>query len=79
MADSENAGCDTCSAADNSHQSEPFVPPNGLVDQVTFICPSCGQHWWQFDIFYHLWQAVSAKEYAMVQENEASRDARDTQ
>lgn len=56
--------CERCRGALNSCDARPFVPPRGSVRDVLFICPQCGQHWWQDNVYYHLWRDVSPETYA---------------
>lgn len=71
--------CPTCKDAEHSYDGNPFVPPKGSVQQVTFICPDCGQRWWQFNTYFHLWKAVDRLEFAAVQRNEMLRPYLDMQ
>lgn len=50
--------CTQCSPAENSSSSKPFVPPSGDVHEKTYICV-CGEMWWQYNDFYHLWSTVA--------------------
>lgn len=49
--------CTKCSPAENSFTAKPFVPPSGDVYEETFTC-DCGQRWWQYNTYYHLWSMV---------------------
>ena len=53
--------CPTCEKARSSCDTRPFCPPGGSVHQRFFTC-SCGQLWYQFNEFYHLWQRNSQEE-----------------
>jgi hypothetical protein len=53
--------CSICSPAENSYNGKPFCPPTGSVNDRTFTC-SCGQRWWQYNDYYHLWSMVDDDE-----------------
>ena len=62
--------CKTCEGARHSYDGNPFVPPNGSCNDLIFHCPDCGQYWWQFNTYYHLWKATDAEECAAAVRNE---------
>ena len=50
--------CSRCRDAEHSYSEKPFRPPGGSVHDRTFTC-SCGQRWWQYNDYYHLWSTVN--------------------
>ena len=51
--------CPRCQKAVDSYSKKPFCPPNGSIHDETFVCDHCGQKWWQYNIYYHLWSMVN--------------------
>ena len=47
-----------CPEIEHAFDGKPFVPPNGGVQDKTYTC-SCGQMWWQYNTYYHLWSKVN--------------------
>ncbi len=62
--------CPTCKGAEHSHDGNPFTPPTGSVQDTLFVCPECGQRWWQYNNYYHLWKAVDEEEFFAAKRNE---------
>jgi len=50
--------CKICIPAEHSHSKKPFDPPRGTIFDETFTCV-CGQRWWQYNDYYHLWSMVN--------------------
>ena len=62
----EFTNCPTCSDVRNSCVVRHFIPPNGSVGQPLFVCPACGQCWWQYNHFYHLWEPIDEAAFTVV-------------
>ncbi len=57
--------CDKCKHISRSYDGKPFVPPGGSCHEKVHMC-SCGQGWWQYNDYYHLWRAVPDVTYDAV-------------
>jgi hypothetical protein len=50
--------CENCEEnVGYSYLGKPFIVPGRGVDAKTYIC-GCGQRWWQYNDYYHLWGKV---------------------
>jgi hypothetical protein len=57
--------CDKCEYIALSSSTNPFIPPNGSRNDMTYLC-SCGQAWWQCNDHFHLWQQVDPGTYQAI-------------
>ena len=57
--------CEKCKRIGESYDGKSFIPPGGSCNTIVHAC-SCGQKWWQYNGYYHLWRAVPDKTYATV-------------
>lgn len=51
--------CENCKALRHSYDRKPAVPKGGSCNDITHTCPNDGNHWWQSNPYFHLWQQVT--------------------
>lgn len=50
--------CRKCERLEKSTDTRPAVPDGGTCNDILYYCP-CGQRWWQYNTYFHLWQCVN--------------------
>jgi len=53
--------CLVCRKLEHSYKERPVIPPGGNMDDLLYVC-KCGNRWWQFNQYFHLWKHVTEPE-----------------
>ncbi len=63
--------CDKCEYLERASQAAEW--PSGCKGNDTvFLCPNCGQHWWQYNTYLHLWRSATAEEVFALRQQEGA-------
>lgn len=54
--------CSVCEELENSYDARPACPPGKTVGAVFYVC-RCGQHWWQSNRHFHLWDRITSEQH----------------
>lgn len=68
--------CQICKLFAESNEQKPACPPNGSIDDFTFVCQHCGRRWMQHIEMYHIWRHVTDKaEWQAIRRQQILKDA----
>ncbi len=65
MREVNDMSCEKCKHISESYDGKPFIPPGGSCNAKVHAC-FCGQKWWQYNDYYHLWRGVPNATYDAV-------------
>lgn len=57
--------CEKCKHIGESYDGKPFIPVGGSCNAPVYAC-SCGEKWWQYNTYYHLWRSIPQETYDAV-------------
>ncbi|MDD5068145.1 MAG: hypothetical protein PHS53_02980 [Candidatus Pacebacteria bacterium] len=62
--------CKRCKSLSGDSRGKRELPSGCGVDDKTWVCPFCGQHWWQFNDHHQMWKATTLEEVLVVRRQE---------
>lgn len=61
--------CQLCDHIQSSCPDTPFIPSwwrFWSINWRTYTCPRCGQHWWQYNDYYHRWRPIPEETFQAI-------------